>query len=79
VLDGQDEDESLCLKYDDSEELFQSIDLELLVYDVDDEDGSRVLALNYDMDSTPHPIYCIYDDVGMIDGRISGGGAYIYP
>jgi hypothetical protein len=30
----------LCLKYDESEELFQSIDVEDLVYDVDDEDGS---------------------------------------
>jgi hypothetical protein len=69
VLDGKDEDATSC-PYDDYEEMFQSTDVEdptsFTVYDVDDEDGSRVLAPNYDVDSTTHPIYDMYDDASMI-------------
>jgi len=66
VLDGKDEDATLCPKYDDYEELLQSTDCEDLLYYVDDENGSRVLAHKYDMDLTTHPIYDMYDDARMI-------------
>jgi hypothetical protein len=36
------------------------------VYDAYDEGGSSMLAPNYDMDSTPHHVYDIYDDACMI-------------
>jgi hypothetical protein len=59
-----------CPTYEDYEEMFQSVDVEdptsFPVYDVDDEGGSSMLAPNYDVDSTPHPIYDMYDDAGMI-------------
>jgi len=63
VLDGKDEDETSCPTHGDYEDMFQSIDVEdptsPLVYDVDDDGGSSVLAPNYDVGSTPHPSYNI--------------------
>jgi hypothetical protein len=63
VLDGEDEDPTSCPTYDDYEKMFQSTNVKdsisLPVYDVDDEDGSRG-------NSTPHPIYDMYDDASMI-------------
>jgi len=51
--------------------MFQSIDVEdptsPLVYDVDDEGGSSVLAPNYDVDLAPHPSYDMYDDACVED------------
>jgi hypothetical protein len=63
VLDGEDEDTTSCPTYDDYEKMFQSTNVKdstsLPVYDADDEDGSR-------RNLTPHPIYDMYDDAGMI-------------
>jgi hypothetical protein len=63
VLDGEDEDTTSCPTYDDYEKMFQSTDVKdstsLPIYDVDDEDGSSG-------NSTPHPIYDMYDDANMI-------------
>jgi hypothetical protein len=71
VLDGKDEDETSFPTHDDYEDMFQSVDVEdptsLLVYDANDEGGSSVLPPNYDMGSTPHPIYDMYDDACVED------------
>jgi len=70
VLDGKDEDETSCPTHDDYEDMFQLVDVEdltsLLMYDDDDEDGLSVLASNFDVDSTPYPIYDMYDDACML-------------
>jgi hypothetical protein len=71
VLDGNDEDETSCLTHDDYEDMFQSTDIEdptsPLIYGVDDEGGSSMLAPNYDVGSTPHPSYDMYDDACVED------------
>ena len=37
------------------------------MYYADDEGGSSILTPNYDMGSTPHPSYDMYDDACMED------------
>jgi hypothetical protein len=60
VLDGKDEDETYCPTHDDYENMFHSTDVEdptsPLMYDAYNMEGSSVLAPNYDVVSTPHPM-----------------------